>query len=60
MLVIVLKGRKVKVLYDFWGENEDEFFFKVGDIIIELEFVDDDWMSGELMGKFGIFFKNYI
>uniref|UniRef100_A0A2K5HR31 SH3 domain-containing protein n=1 Tax=Colobus angolensis palliatus TaxID=336983 RepID=A0A2K5HR31_COLAP len=33
---------------------------QAGDIITELESVDDDWMSGELMGKSGIFPKNYI
>ncbi|XP_054409548.1 SH3 domain-containing protein 19 isoform X17 [Pongo abelii] len=60
MLAIVPKGRKAKALYDFRGENEDELSFKAGDIITELESVDDDWMSGELMGKCGIFPKNYI
>lgn len=55
-----LKGRKAKALYDFHGENEDELSFKVGDVITELESVDDDWMSGELMGKSGIFPKNYV
>lgn len=55
-----LKGRKAKALYDFHGENEDELTFKAGDIITELESVDDDWMSGELMGKSGIFPKNYV
>ncbi|XP_055241505.2 SH3 domain-containing protein 19 isoform X10 [Gorilla gorilla gorilla] len=59
-LAIVPKGRKAKALYDFRGENEDELSFKAGDIITELESVDDDWMSGELMGKSGIFPKNYI
>ncbi|KAM5309790.1 SH3 domain-containing protein 19 isoform 3-T3 [Glossophaga mutica] len=53
-------GRKAKALYDFHGENEDELSFKAGDIITELESVDDDWMSGELMGKSGIFPKNYV
>ncbi|KAK2116323.1 hypothetical protein P7K49_006949 [Saguinus oedipus] len=57
---IRLKGRKAKALYDFRGENEDELSFKAGDIITELESVDDDWMSGELMGKSGIFPKNYV
>uniref|UniRef100_F6WW33 SH3 domain-containing protein 19 n=1 Tax=Callithrix jacchus TaxID=9483 RepID=F6WW33_CALJA len=57
---IILKGRKAKALYDFRGENEDELSFKAGDIITELESVDDDWMSGELMGKSGIFPKNYV
>uniref|UniRef100_A0A2K6ACW7 SH3 domain-containing protein 19 n=1 Tax=Mandrillus leucophaeus TaxID=9568 RepID=A0A2K6ACW7_MANLE len=60
MSAIVPKGRKAKALYDFRGENEDELSFKAGDIITELESVDDDWMSGELMGKSGIFPKNYI
>ncbi|XP_076995937.1 SH3 domain-containing protein 19 isoform X3 [Tamandua tetradactyla] len=54
------KGRKAKALYDFRGENEDELSFKAGDIITELESVGDDWMSGELMGKSGIFPKNYV
>ncbi|XP_045687047.1 SH3 domain-containing protein 19 isoform X1 [Phyllostomus hastatus] len=53
-------GKKAKALYDFHGENEDELSFKAGDIITELESVDDDWMSGELMGKSGIFPKNYV
>ncbi|XP_049708739.1 SH3 domain-containing protein 19 isoform X3 [Elephas maximus indicus] len=53
-------GRKAKALFDFHGENEDELSFKAGDIITELESVDQDWMSGELMGKSGIFPKNYV
>lgn len=57
MSALALKGRKAKALYDFHGENEDELSFKVGDIITELESVDDDWMSGELLGKSGIFPK---
>ncbi|XP_047422098.1 SH3 domain-containing protein 19 isoform X2 [Sciurus carolinensis] len=57
---ISLKGRKAKALYDFQGENEDELSFKAGDVITELESVDDDWMSGELMGKSGIFPKTYV
>ncbi|KAF7480162.1 Hypothetical predicted protein [Marmota monax] len=60
MSAISLKGRKAKALYDFQGENEDELSFKAGDIITELESVDDAWMSGELMGKSGIFPKNYV
>uniref|UniRef100_A0A8B9C845 SH3 domain containing 19 n=1 Tax=Anser brachyrhynchus TaxID=132585 RepID=A0A8B9C845_9AVES len=54
------KKRKAKALYDFHGENEDELSFKAGDIITELESVDEDWMSGELQGKSGIFPKNFV
>lgn len=60
MSAAALKGKKAKALYDFHGENEDELSFKAGDIITELESVDEDWMSGELMGKSGIFPKNYV
>ncbi|KAM5255257.1 SH3 domain-containing protein 19 isoform 2-T2 [Ctenodactylus gundi] len=60
MSAIAPKGKKARALYDFHGEKEDELSFKAGDVISELVFVDDDWMSGELMGKSGIFPKNYV
>ncbi|XP_026503634.1 SH3 domain-containing protein 19 [Terrapene carolina triunguis] len=51
---------KAKALYDFQGENEDELSFKAGDMITELEPVDEDWMSGDVQGKSGIFPKNFV
>lgn len=33
---------------------------QAGDIIAELESVDEDWMSGELQGKAGIFPRNFV
>ncbi|XP_016153430.1 PREDICTED: SH3 domain-containing protein 19 isoform X2 [Ficedula albicollis] len=54
------KKGKAKALYAFHGENEDELSFKAGDIITELESVDEDWMSGEILGKSGIFPKNFV
>ncbi|NWW74798.1 SH319 protein, partial [Climacteris rufus] len=54
------KKGKAKALYDFHGENEDELSFKAGDMITELESVDEDWMSGEMLGKSGIFPKNFV
>ncbi|KAJ6668703.1 hypothetical protein lerEdw1_012186 [Lerista edwardsae] len=54
------KKAKAKALYDFHAENADELSFKVGDVVTELEFVDEDWMSGELHGKSGIFPKNFV
>ncbi|XP_038610884.1 SH3 domain-containing protein 19 [Tachyglossus aculeatus] len=54
------KKEKARALYDFHGENDDELSFKAGDTITELESVDEEWMSGELAGKSGIFPKNYV
>ncbi|XP_061849046.1 SH3 domain-containing protein 19 isoform X2 [Colius striatus] len=54
------KKSKAKALYDFHGENEDELSFKAGDTITELASVDEDWMSGEIQGKSGIFPKNFV
>ncbi|XP_075277671.1 SH3 domain-containing protein 19 isoform X3 [Opisthocomus hoazin] len=54
------KKGKAKALYDFHGENEDELSFKAGDTITDLESVDEDWMSGEIQGKSGIFPKNFV
>lgn len=54
------KKGKAKALYAFHGENEDELSFKAGDMITELESVDKDWMSGEILGKHGIFPKNFV
>ncbi|XP_014743727.1 PREDICTED: SH3 domain-containing protein 19 isoform X1 [Sturnus vulgaris] len=55
-------GKKgiAKALYAFHGENEDELSFKAGDMITELEYVDEDWMSGEIVGKSGIFPKSFV
>nr|XP_060634829.1 SH3 domain-containing protein 19 [Anolis sagrei ordinatus] len=54
------KKGKAKALYDFHAENIDELSFKVGDIITELESLDEEWLSGKLRGKSGIFPKNFV
>ncbi|XP_058047966.1 SH3 domain-containing protein 19 isoform X2 [Ahaetulla prasina] len=54
------KKPKAKALYDFQAENIDELSFKAGDIITSIESVDEEWMSGELQDKFGIFPKNFV
>ncbi|XP_077156219.1 SH3 domain-containing protein 19 isoform X3 [Paroedura picta] len=52
--------RRGQALYDFQAQNVDELSFTAGDVITELEPVDEDWMSGELHGKSGIFPKNFV
>ncbi|XP_069834779.1 SH3 domain-containing protein 19 isoform X2 [Dendropsophus ebraccatus] len=54
------KSGTARALYDFCGENEDELSFKAGDIISALESIDNEWMSGELDGRTGIFPKNFV
>ncbi|XP_051946971.1 SH3 domain-containing protein 19-like [Xyrauchen texanus] len=49
-----------RALYDFSPECEDELCLKAGDVVCELEDMDDEWFLGEFDGKRGIVPKNYI
>lgn len=46
--------------FDFTAEGEGELFLKVGDVITQVEFVDEQWILGDVGGKRGIVPKNYI
>lgn len=46
--------------FDFTPESEDELMLKVGDIITQVESVDEQWIMGLVGGKRGIVPKNYI
>ncbi|KAM6960415.1 uncharacterized protein LKV04_021986 [Tautogolabrus adspersus] len=46
--------------FDFTAESEDELTLKVGDIITQVELVDEQWILGVAGGKRGIVPKNYI
>ncbi|KAM4713768.1 uncharacterized protein FYW61_018916 [Anableps anableps] len=49
-----------KAVFDFTAENEDELTLKVGDILTQVEQVDEQWILGVVGGKRGIVPKNYI
>ncbi|KAM4564683.1 uncharacterized protein V3H82_013765 [Fundulus diaphanus] len=49
-----------KALFDFTAENPDELTLKVGDILTQVESVDEQWIVGVAGGKRGIVPKNYI
>ncbi|TKS93272.1 SH3 domain-containing protein 19 [Collichthys lucidus] len=46
--------------FDFTAESEDELTLKVGDIITQVESVDEQWIVGVVAGKRGVVPKNYI
>lgn len=46
---------KAKALFDFDGEFEDELSFKVDDVIVLLERVNEEWFKGEAKSRVGRF-----
>lgn len=49
-----------KALYDFESENDQELDFSEGDIIQVEEQIDENWLSGTINGKTGMFPTNYV
>ncbi|CAK9441019.1 uncharacterized protein LODBEIA_P48880 [Lodderomyces beijingensis] len=48
--------------YDYEKDEDNEIGFKEGDLIVEIDFVDEDWWSGkhEKTGAVGLFPANYV
>ncbi|PWA23994.1 hypothetical protein CCH79_00018639 [Gambusia affinis] len=42
-----------KAVFDFTAENEDELTLKVGDILTQVEPIDEQWILGVVGGKLG-------
>ncbi|XP_021172295.2 SH3 domain-containing protein 19 isoform X2 [Fundulus heteroclitus] len=53
-------GVRGKALYDFTSECEEELSLKAGDIVTNLESVDDEWFLADLRGKRALVPKNYV
>ena len=49
-----------RALFDFDAESAGELSFKDGDMITLLAKLDENWFSGELRGKQGIFPSTYV
>ncbi|KAM9827402.1 uncharacterized protein ACB057_017793 [Neosynchiropus ocellatus] len=49
-----------KAVFDFTAQSEEELTLKAGDVITEVEAVDEQWIAGVVGGKRGIVPKNYI
>ena len=42
-------------MYDFTAENAGELSFKTGDLIVTLEWVNEEWMNGRIGDQEGMF-----
>lgn len=54
------RGGKAKALFDFQSDCDEELSIQVGDIIKNLESVDEEWFLGDLRGKRALVPKNYV
>ncbi|CCE85451.1 Piso0_005047 [Millerozyma farinosa CBS 7064] len=50
----------VKSIYEYKSDHDDDLAFPAGVVITVTDIEDDDWYSGELNGKTGIFPKNFV
>lgn len=55
-----MKHQTVTALFEYVGVNQNELDFKEGDVITVLDQYDENWYTGELNGKIGIFPYNYV
>uniref|UniRef100_A0A8C4PXQ7 Cortactin n=1 Tax=Eptatretus burgeri TaxID=7764 RepID=A0A8C4PXQ7_EPTBU len=53
-------GLTAVAVYDYQAAVEDEISFDPGDIITNIEMVDEGWWRGECNGRYGLFPANYV
>ncbi|EDK46047.1 actin binding protein [Lodderomyces elongisporus] len=55
-------GATATAEYDYEKDEDNEIGFEEGDLIIEIDFVDEDWWSGkhQKTGEVGLFPANYV
>ena len=56
----ILATVRAKVLFEYDAEQEDELTLAVGDIVTNIEQLDEGWWEGELHGKRGLFPENFV
>ena len=53
-------GKTAKAMYDYQAEDDNEISFDPGDIITNVEEIDDGWWVGDCNGQHGMFPSNYV
>ncbi|XP_052410679.1 src substrate cortactin isoform X1 [Carassius gibelio] len=53
-------GRTATAIYDYQGEASDEISFMPGDIITNVEMVDEGWWKGTCHGRTGLFPASFV
>ncbi|KAI4161457.1 MAG: hypothetical protein LQ342_004860 [Letrouitia transgressa] len=53
-------GHTATALFDYEAAEDNELSFPENAKIVDIEFPDDDWWSGEYNGKQGLFPANYV
>jgi nebulin len=55
-------GKTVRAMYDYTAADSDEVAFKDGDVIVNVQSIDEGWMYGTVQrtGKTGMLPANYV
>ncbi|CAJ1052509.1 SH3 domain-containing protein 19 isoform X1 [Xyrichtys novacula] len=57
---VAADGSRGQALFNFTSDCDEELSLQVGDIVTNLESVDEEWFLGDLGGKRALVPKNYI
>jgi len=47
-------------VYEYEAGGDDELGFGEGDLIVNIEIIDEGWWRGECNGRYGLFPSNYV
>ncbi|XP_051801494.1 SH3 domain-containing protein 19 [Acanthochromis polyacanthus] len=54
------EGPRARALYNFTSNCDEELSLQVGDVVTNLESVDEEWFLGDLRGRRALVPKNYV
>ena len=53
-------GFTATAVYEYEATGDDELAFGEGEVIINIEVIDEGWWRGECNGRYGLFPANYV